>query len=39
MELTIAAVRERWGGWDGWAEANGLTADDLARLRKLLLDA
>jgi hypothetical protein len=39
MELTIAAVRERWGGWDGWAAANGFTADDLARLRKLLLDA
>jgi hypothetical protein len=37
MELTIAAVRERWGGWEGWAEAHGLTADDLSRLRKLFL--
>jgi protein-tyrosine phosphatase len=39
MELTIAAVRERWGGWEGWAEAHGLRTDDLSGLRKLLLEA
>ncbi len=39
MELTIGAVRERWGGWAGWAEAHGLSSDDLVRLRKLLLEA
>jgi protein-tyrosine phosphatase len=38
MAQTIAAVRERWGGWDGWAEAHGFTADERRQLRKLLVD-
>jgi protein-tyrosine phosphatase len=39
MELTIVVVRERWGGWDGWAGAHGLGTDDVERLRKLLVEA
>ncbi len=38
MAQTIAAVRERWGGWVGWAEAHGFTADERRQLRKLLVD-
>jgi protein-tyrosine phosphatase len=38
MAQTIAAVRERWGGWVGWAEAHGFTAGERRQLRKLLVD-
>jgi protein-tyrosine phosphatase len=38
MAQTIAAVRECWGGWGGWAEAHGFTADERRHLRKLLVD-
>jgi protein tyrosine/serine phosphatase len=38
MAQTIAAVRERWGGWVGWAEAHGFTTEERRQLRKLLVE-
>jgi protein-tyrosine phosphatase len=38
MAHTIDVVRERWGGWAGWASAHGFTTDEQERLRKLLVD-
>jgi protein-tyrosine phosphatase len=38
MERTVRAVRARWGDWEGWAREYGLTGDDIARLRALLVD-
>jgi protein tyrosine/serine phosphatase len=37
MADTITVVRQRWGGWDGWATAHGFTADERRQLRKLLV--
>ena len=38
MAETIAAVRERWGGWVGWADAHGFTEQEREQLRKLLVE-
>jgi len=38
MAHTIAAVRERWGGWSGWAASYGFGDDERKQLRKLLVD-
>ena len=38
MAQTIAVVRERWGGWAGWATAHGFTDDERRQLRKLLVE-
>jgi hypothetical protein len=38
MVETIAAVRERWGGWVGWADAHGFTGPEREQLRKLLVE-
>ena len=38
MEGLIDRVRERWGGWDGYAESVGFPAETVAALRTLLLD-
>jgi protein-tyrosine phosphatase len=39
MARTIVAVEKRWGGWTGWAAEYKLTADEIARLRDLLVTA
>jgi protein tyrosine/serine phosphatase len=38
MTETIAAMRERWGDWDGWAAAHGFSEDERRQLRKLLVE-
>jgi len=38
MVETIEAVRERWGGWVGWADAHGFTEQEREQLRKLLVE-
>ena len=38
MAETIAFVRERWGGWDGWATAHGFTGAERKQLCKLLVE-
>ena len=37
MVRTAARVRQRWGGWEGWASTYGLTAPELTALRALLV--
>jgi protein-tyrosine phosphatase len=39
MARTIVAVEQRWGGWTGWAAEYKLTADEISRLRDLLVIA
>jgi len=38
MARTVVAVRERWGGWDGWAREYGLEPAAIERLRELLVE-
>jgi hypothetical protein len=38
MAHTIAAVRQRWGGWSGWAAAHGFGDDERNQLRKSLVE-
>jgi protein-tyrosine phosphatase len=37
MAATIELVDQRWGGFTGWAAKYGLTAEDIAGLRSLLV--
>jgi protein-tyrosine phosphatase len=37
MSRTLDAVRERWGGMEGWAREYGVTDDELAELRARLV--
>jgi protein-tyrosine phosphatase len=39
MEELLTIVQERWGGWEGYAEAVGIPTDVVAALRTQLVDA
>jgi hypothetical protein len=38
MATAIAVVKDRWGGFEGWASTNGLRPSDLDAMRAVLVD-
>jgi protein-tyrosine phosphatase len=38
MEALVADISQRWGGWEGYADAVGIRPDMVARLRDELVE-